>query len=58
MLSRAIGGITEPKEGRKSKIVFSLPGSTKAVRLGMEKLIISQVQHIYYEINKHAEPKI
>jgi molybdopterin adenylyltransferase len=48
MLSRAIGGVV----GRK--VVFSLPGSTKAVRLGMEKLILPQAGHLYFELQKHA----
>ncbi len=40
MLSRAIGGIT----GRTA--VFALPGSTKAVRLGIDKLIGPELGHI------------
>jgi molybdenum cofactor biosynthesis protein B len=48
MLSRAVGGIA------RGKIVFSLPGSTKAVKLGMEKLILPQAGHLYFEIRKHV----
>ena len=48
MLSRAVAGIAH------GKVVFSLPGSTKAVRLGMEKLILSQAGHLYFELQKHA----
>src|SRR5262245_11790330 len=48
MLSRAVGGIA------RSKVVFSLPGSTKAVKLGMEKLILPQAGHLYFELQKHA----
>ena len=48
MLSRAIGGIA------RGKIVFSLPGSTKAVKLGIEKLILPQAGHLYFELQKHA----
>jgi molybdenum cofactor biosynthesis protein B len=40
MLSRATGGIA------RGKAVFSLPGSTKAVRLAMEKLIIPELRHL------------
>ncbi|MDG2308169.1 MAG: MogA/MoaB family molybdenum cofactor biosynthesis protein [Candidatus Binatia bacterium] len=40
MLSRAIGGVT----GRTA--VFALPGSTKAVRLGIDKLIGPELGHI------------
>ena len=47
MLSRAVGGIA------RGKVVFSLPGSTKSVRLGMEKLIVPQVGHLYFELQKH-----
>jgi molybdopterin adenylyltransferase len=47
MLSRAVGGIT------RGKVVFSLPGSTKAVKLGMEKLILPQAGHLYFELQKH-----
>jgi molybdenum cofactor biosynthesis protein B len=47
MLSRAVGGIA------RGKVVFSLPGSTKAVKLGMEKLILPQAGHLYFELQKH-----
>lgn len=40
MLSRAAGGIV----GRQA--VFLLPGSPKAVRLGMEKLILPEAGHL------------
>lgn len=40
MLSRAIGGIT----GRTA--IFALPGSTKAVRLGIDKLVGPELGHI------------
>jgi molybdenum cofactor biosynthesis protein B len=48
MLSRAVGGVAA------GKLVFSLPGSTKAVRLGMEKLILPQAGHLWFELQKHA----
>jgi molybdenum cofactor biosynthesis protein B len=48
MLSRAVGGIS------RGKVVFSLPGSTKAVKLGLEKLILPQAGHLYFELQKHA----
>lgn len=51
MLSRAAGGIAA------GKVVFSLPGSTKAVRLGMEKLILPQAGHLWFELQKHAGTK-
>lgn len=48
MLSRAVGGIA------RGKVVFSLPGSTKAVKLGIEKLILPQAGHLYFELQKHV----
>ncbi len=47
MLSRAVAGIAN------GKVIFSLPGSTNAVRLGMEQLILPQAGHLYYELHKH-----
>ena len=46
MLSRAIGGTV----GRK--VLFSLPGSSNAVRLGMTRLILPQAGHLVQELNK------
>ena len=40
MLSRAIGGIAG------KTLIFSLPGSTKAVELGMAKLIVPELGHL------------
>lgn len=40
MLSRAIGGVV----GRT--VVFALPGSTKAVELGIQKLIAPELGHV------------
>jgi molybdopterin adenylyltransferase len=48
MLSRAVGGIS------RGKVLFSLPGSTNAVKLGMQKLILPQAGHLYFELQKHA----
>jgi len=46
MLSRAAGGIA------RGKAVFVLPGSRRAVGLGMEKLIVPELSHIVYELKK------
>jgi molybdenum cofactor biosynthesis protein B len=46
MLSRAVGGIAQ------GKVVFSLPGSTKAVKLGLERLILPQAGHLYWELHR------
>lgn len=48
MLSRAVGGVAS------GRVVFSLPGSTKAVRLGMEQLILPQAGHLWFELQKHS----
>jgi molybdenum cofactor biosynthesis protein B len=47
MMSRALGGIA------KNRVLFAIPGSTNAVRLAIEKLILPQAGHIYWELNKH-----
>lgn len=46
MLSRAIGGLI----GRT--ILLSMPGSTAAVRLAMEKLIVPEIGHLVREARK------
>ena len=46
MLSRATAGINQ------GKAIFSLPGSEAAVRLAMEKLILPELGHLIYELNR------
>jgi molybdenum cofactor biosynthesis protein B len=46
MASRAVAGVA----GRT--LLFSMPGSTKAVRLAMEKLIVPELGHLVGELNK------
>ncbi|MEX0867503.1 MAG: MogA/MoaB family molybdenum cofactor biosynthesis protein [Pirellulales bacterium] len=46
MLSRAIGGLA----GRT--VVLTMPGSTAAVRLAMEKLILPELGHLVFEARK------
>lgn len=46
MLSRAVAGIIN------GKAVFCIPGSTGAVRLAMESLIIPEIRHILTHANK------
>jgi len=46
MLSRAIGGIAQ------CKIVFAMPGSTKAVELAMTRLILPELGHLLSELRK------
>ena len=51
MMSRALAGIA------KNRVLFAIPGSTNAVRLAMEKLILPQAGHVYWELNKHLRAK-
>lgn len=46
MLSRAIGGATN------GKLIFAMPGSTKAVELAMTKLILPEFKHLIAELRK------
>ncbi len=44
MLSRATAGVY------RNTVVFSTPGSTNAVRLAVEKLILPELQHLAWEL--------
>jgi len=46
MLSRAVGGIA------RGKPLFSLPGSTAAVELAIERLILPELAHLLAELRK------
>ena len=46
MLSRALAGKI------KDKAIFLLPGSPNAVGLALNKLILPEIRHIIYMINK------
>jgi molybdenum cofactor biosynthesis protein B len=46
MLSRAVAGIA------KGKLLFALPGSSKAVELAMTKLIVPEIRHLLRELHK------
>ncbi|GGI01139.1 MogA/MoaB family molybdenum cofactor biosynthesis protein [Mammaliicoccus vitulinus] len=46
LLSRAIAG-TKGKQ-----VIISIPGSTGAVKLAMEKLITKEINHLVHELNK------
>ncbi|HZN59263.1 MAG TPA: molybdenum cofactor biosynthesis protein B [Planctomycetota bacterium] len=46
MLSRALGGVS------RGKAVFALPGSRRAVELGMEKLVVPELRHVVFEVRK------
>ncbi|MBD2250293.1 MogA/MoaB family molybdenum cofactor biosynthesis protein [Nostoc parmelioides] len=44
--SRAVAGVYQ------NQLIFSLPGSSNAVRLGMEKLILPELTHLVSQIRK------
>jgi molybdenum cofactor biosynthesis protein B len=50
MLSRAVAGTWE------GRAIFSVPGSSAAVRLAWEKLIAPEVGHLLRELRKDAAP--
>ncbi|KOP67716.1 molybdenum cofactor biosynthesis protein B [Bacillus sp. FJAT-18019] len=47
ILSRAIGGTL------RSTAIFSMPGSTGAVSLAMNRILLPELRHIKYELDKH-----
>ncbi|HZG69992.1 MAG TPA: MogA/MoaB family molybdenum cofactor biosynthesis protein [Chondromyces sp.] len=46
ILSRALAGVSN------QTVIFTLPGSTGAVSLAMEKLVLPELGHIIMELNK------
>jgi molybdenum cofactor biosynthesis protein B len=46
MASRAVAGVYG------KTLIFSMPGSTKAVRLAMEKLVVPELGHLVGELHK------
>ena len=46
ILSRAIAGV------KNGKAIFATPGSSGAVRLAMDKIILPELQHVVHELNK------
>lgn len=48
ILSRAAAGVSG------GVAIFSMPGSTGAVKLAMEKLILPEIRHIVNEIRKQG----
>lgn len=46
ILSRAVAGTW------KGRILFSLPGSERAVRLALQKIILPEMGHLVYEISR------
>ena len=48
IMSRATAGILE-----SDKVIFAMPGSSGAVKLAMNKLILPELAHIRHELDKH-----
>ena len=46
MLSRAVAGVAA------GRLIVAMPGSPKAVRLAMTKLLVPELGHLVYEIGK------
>ncbi|SDQ42887.1 MogA/MoaB family molybdenum cofactor biosynthesis protein [Virgibacillus salinus] len=51
ILSRAIAGVS------KNTAIFAIPGSSGAVKLAMERLILPELSHIAHEIKKDIKDK-
>ena len=51
MLSRALAGSVATAAG--PKFLACLPGSSNAVRLAMEKLLVPEISHVVFELRKH-----
>lgn len=49
MLSRAVAGAVG------TKFLACLPGSKNAVRLAMERLLVPELAHVVFELNRHAK---
>ncbi|NDJ85682.1 MAG: MogA/MoaB family molybdenum cofactor biosynthesis protein [Chloroflexi bacterium] len=46
MLSRAVAGVY------RNRVILSMPGSTNAVKLAMQRLILPQIQHLAWEVTR------
>jgi molybdenum cofactor biosynthesis protein B len=46
MMSRAVAGAA------RGRVVISIPGSPAACRLALEKLILPEIGHMVFEINR------
>src|SRR5699024_1812054 len=49
LMSRAVAGV------KSRKVVFAMPGSSGAVKLAMEKLILPEISHILHELHKDIQ---
>lgn len=50
MLSRAMAGVA------RGKVLFALPGSERAVRLAMTRLVLPELGHLVGELRRQAAP--
>lgn len=50
IMSRATAGVLE-----SGQLIFSIPGSSGAVSLAMNKLILPEISHMIHELRKHIE---
>lgn len=48
IMSRATAGVLE-----SGQLIFSMPGSSGAVKLAMNKLILKEISHMIHELKKH-----
>lgn len=48
IMSRAIAGVLSSEQ-----LIFSMPGSSGAVKLAMNKLILPEISHMIHELRKH-----
>jgi molybdopterin adenylyltransferase len=46
MLSRAVAGVY------RGRLIFSMPGSSNAVKLAMDRLIVPELEHLVWELNR------
>jgi molybdenum cofactor biosynthesis protein B len=46
MMSRAVAGVY------RRRVIVAMPGSTNAVRLAMERLVVPELAHMVYELRK------
>ncbi len=51
IMSRATAGVLE-----SGQLIFSMPGSSGAVKLAMNKLILREISHMIHELQKHITP--
>lgn len=49
ILSRALLGVTST-----GRVVVALPGSTGAVRLGLEEILMNELKHLLWELRRYA----